>query len=66
MNNWIVIIEVNRDGFPLEKLLKMFPVVHLLLQFKAVVVLVHLYVLWIVSLEAALILSICYLESISA
>ena len=42
MNNGIVIVEVNCHTLAFEKLLKVFPVVHFLVQLKAVVVLVHL------------------------
>jgi len=42
MNHRIIIIEVNCHSFTFEKLLKVFPVVHFLVQLKAVVVLVHL------------------------
>ena len=48
MDHGVVIIKVNCHGLPFEKLLEVFPVVHFLLQLKAVVVLVHLNVLGVV------------------
>jgi hypothetical protein len=52
MDHGVVIIKVNCHGLPFEKLLKVFPVVHFLLQLKAVVVLVHLNILRVVPLGA--------------
>lgn len=42
VNDWVIIIEVNCHGFTFEKLLKVFPVVHFLVQLEAVVILIHL------------------------
>ena len=42
MNDGVVVGKLHRNVLALEELLKMLPVVHLLVQLEAVVILVHL------------------------
>ena len=46
MDDSIVVWEINGNVLLLEELLQMLPVVHLLVKFKTVVELVHLYFIW--------------------
>lgn len=66
MDNWIVVCVFDWHALAFEKLLKMFPVVNLFIQLKAVVKLIHLYFLWVVSISQVDITCIAYLERISA
>ena len=50
MNDWVIVSELHRDVLAFEELLQMLPIVHLLVQLEAVVVLVHLDVCWVVSI----------------
>ena len=65
MDHRIIVIKVNCHSLPFEKLLKVLPIVHFLVQLKAVVVLVHLDVLGVVS-SGGIKGSFSYLERISA
>ena len=49
MNDGVVVGELHWNVLALEELLKMLPVVHLLVQLEAVVILVHLDFCWVVS-----------------
>lgn len=49
MNDGVVIGKLHWNVLALEELLKMLPVVHLLVQLEAVVILVHLDFCWVVS-----------------
>ena len=49
MDDGVVIGKLNWNVLALEELLKMLPVVHLLVQLEAVVILVHLDFCWVVS-----------------
>lgn len=51
MDNWIVVSKFDWNSLPLEKLVKMLPVVNFLIQFKSIVKLVHLDLLWVVPAE---------------
>lgn len=48
MDDWVIVCEVDCHVFPFEELLKMFPVVNFLIQLKAVVILIHLHILWVI------------------
>lgn len=49
MNDGVVVCKLHWNVLALEELLKMLPVVHLLVQLEAVVILVHLDFCWVVS-----------------
>ena len=49
MNDWVVVSKLHWNVLAFEELLQMLPIVHLLVQLEAVVVLVHLNVCWVVS-----------------
>lgn len=49
VDDWVVVGLLDGDGLPLEELSQVLPVPHLLLQLKTVVVLIHLYLIWVVS-----------------
>lgn len=49
MNDGVVVSKLHWNVLAFEELLQMLPIVHLLVQLEAVVVLVHLNVCWVVS-----------------
>ena len=49
MNDGVVVSKLYWNVLAFEELLQMLPIVHLLVQLEAVVVLVHLNVCWVVS-----------------
>ena len=49
MNDRVVVRKLHWNVLAFEELLQMLPIVHLLVQLEAVVVLVHLNVCWVVS-----------------
>ena len=51
MNDGVVVGELDGQVLALEELLEMLPVVHLLIQLEAVVVLIHLNVLRVVPMN---------------
>ena len=51
MNDGVVVGELDGQVLALEELLEMLPVVHLLIQLEAVVVLIHLDVLRVVPMD---------------
>ena len=49
MNDGVVVSKLNWNVLAFEELLQMLPIVHLLVQLEAVVILVHLDFCWVVS-----------------
>lgn len=49
MNDWVIVSELHRDVLAFKELLQMLPIVHLLVQLEAVVILIHLDVCGVVS-----------------
>jgi hypothetical protein len=49
MDDWVVVGKLHWNVLAFEELLQMLPIVHLLVQLEAVVILVHLDFCWVVS-----------------
>lgn len=50
MDYWLIVLDRYSNVFAFEKLLKVFPIVHFLLVLKTVVILIHLDIVWIISI----------------
>jgi hypothetical protein len=68
MNDWVIVSELHGDVLAFKELLQMLPIVHLLVQLEAVVILIHLDVCGVVSkyIEGSATMINAYLERISA